>query len=82
MAVGNKIIIVELRQPYEGTTLWVFGGKAAIYHYLPMEVVGVTLNTLQSKINLQSEAYTTRTGAVISQHTLLRAKTNRGKRKE
>ena len=46
-------VLVTLKQPYWGQTLWLFGGKAAIYDYLPMSVVGIAKTTLQSHVNLQ-----------------------------
>lgn len=46
-------VLVTLKQPYRGQTLWLFGGKAAIYDYLPMSVVGIAKTTLQSHVNLQ-----------------------------
>lgn len=46
-------VLVTLKQPYRGQTLWLFGGKAAIYDYLPMSIVGIAKTTLQSHVNLQ-----------------------------
>lgn len=53
---GNAIL-VTLKQPYNGATLWLFGGKAAIYDYLPSSVVGIALTTLQSHVNLEKQPY-------------------------
>lgn len=81
MSTGNKVIIVELNEPYKDKKRWVFGSKAAIYQHLPVSVVGVALATLQCKVNLSNAPYITATG-IISQDEMLRASTNRGKRKE
>jgi hypothetical protein len=80
MSTGNKVIIVELNEPYKDKKRWVFGSKTAIYQHLPVSVVGIALTTLQCKVNL-SNPYTTSTGT-ISQDYILRASTNRGRRKE
>ena len=48
---GNAVL-VTLKKPYAGQTLWLFGGKAAIYDYLPSSVVGIAKTTLQSHVNL------------------------------
>ena len=81
MSIGNKVIIVELKEPYKDKIRWVFGSKAAIYQYLPVSVIGIALATLQCKVNLNNAPYSTST-CVISQDEMLRASTNRGKRKE
>lgn len=81
MSTGNKVIIVELNEPYKDKKRWVFGSKAAIYQHLPVSVVGIALATLQCKVNLNNAPYFTST-CVISQDEMLRASTNRGKRKE
>lgn len=46
-------ILVTLKQPYRGETLWLFGSKAAIYDHLPSSVVGIALTTLQSRVSLE-----------------------------
>lgn len=53
---GNAIL-VTLKQPYRGETLWLFGGKAAIYDYLPSSIVGIAKTTLQSHVNLDQQPY-------------------------
>ena len=50
-------MLVTLKQPYRGQTLWLFGGKAAIYDYLPMSIVGIAKTTLQSHVNLDQQPY-------------------------
>lgn len=50
-------VLVTLKQPYRGQTLWLFGGKAAIYDYLPSSIVGIAQTTLQSRVNLQHGVY-------------------------
>lgn len=78
MSTGNKVIIVELNEPYKDKKRWVFGSKAAIYQHLPVSVVGIALATLQCKVNLNNAPYSTST-CIISQDEMLRASTNRGK---
>lgn len=52
-AKGNRnAILVQLKQPYEGQRLWLFGCKAAIYDYLPSRVLGIAKTTLQSHVSL------------------------------
>lgn len=53
---GNAVL-VTLKQPYRGRTLWLFGSKAAIYDYLPMSIVGIAKTTLQSHVNLGQHPY-------------------------
>lgn len=81
MGTGSKVIIVELNEPYKDKKRWIFGSKAAIYQHLPASVVGISRTTLQCKVNLSKKPYRTPT-CVISQDEMLRASTNRGRRKE
>lgn len=81
MSTGSKVIIVELNEPYKDKKRWVFGSKAAIYQHLPASVVGISRTTLQCKVNLSKKPYRTPT-CLISQDEMLRASTNRGRRKE
>ena len=53
----TNAVLVTLKQPYRGQTLWLFGGKAAIYDYLPMSIVGIAKTTLQSHVNLDQQPY-------------------------
>lgn len=46
---GQNTILVQLNEPYHGQTMWLFGSKKAIYDYLPVEVVGIGLTTLQNR---------------------------------
>lgn len=78
---GNKVIIVELNEPYKNKKRWIFGSKAAIYQHLPASVVGISRTTLQCKVNLNKAPYSTST-CIISQDEMLRASTNRGRKKE
>ena len=52
---GNKdsAILVELAEPYNGKTKWLFGSKRAIFRLLPPAIVGISYNTLLCKHNLQ-----------------------------
>ncbi len=81
MSTGSKEIIVEINEPYKDKKRWVFGSKAAIYQHLPASVVGISRTTLQCKVNLSKKPYRTPT-CLISQDEMLRASTNRGRRKE
>lgn len=36
----NKVVHVELKEPYNGRKNWYFGSIAAIYEQLPKEAVG------------------------------------------
>ncbi len=57
-AKGNRnAILVQLKQPYDGNRLWLFGCKAAIYDYLPSWVIGIAKTTLQSHVNLAEKPY-------------------------
>lgn len=50
-------VLVTLKQPYNGQTVWLFGSKAAIYDYLPSTIVGIAKTTLQSRINIDQQPY-------------------------
>ncbi|HBG40252.1 MAG TPA: hypothetical protein DDW85_02410 [Porphyromonadaceae bacterium] len=52
-----KVIHVELAAPYKGRKHYYFGSKAAIYHYLPEDVIGIGLKTLWNK-DLKESEYT------------------------
>ena len=41
---GNKdsAILVELAEPYNGKTKWLFGSKRAIFRHLPPAVLGIS----------------------------------------
>ena len=45
---NDKVIHVELKEPYQGKQHYYFGSKAAIYQVLPVEVVGIKLESLWS----------------------------------
>lgn len=53
----RNAVLVTLKQPYKGQTLWLFGCKAAIYDYLPSSVVGIALNTMQSHVNIDNKNF-------------------------
>ena len=76
---GNRdsAILVELNEPYNGKTKWLFGSKRAIYRLLPPAVVGIGYNTLLCKHNLK-EPYKGKK-CTITRLELNRTATNRGK---
>ena len=51
-----KVIHVELKEPYQGKIHYYFGSKAAIYDALPIQVVGIKLESLWA-INLEQKEY-------------------------
>ena len=51
-----KVIHVELKEPYQGKIHYYFGSKAAIYDTLPIQVVGIKLESLWA-INLEQSEY-------------------------
>lgn len=76
---GNKdsAILVELAQPYNGKTKYLFGSKRAIFRVLPPSVLGISYNTLLCKYNLH-EPYSNKQ-CTITRLELHRTATNRGK---
>ncbi len=51
-----KVIHVELKEQYNGKKHYYFGSKAAIYDTLPIQVVGIKLESLWA-INLEQSEY-------------------------
>jgi len=51
-----KVIHVELKEPYHGKYHYYFGSKAAIYDTLPIQVIGIKLESLWA-INLEQKEY-------------------------
>lgn len=51
-----KVIHVELKEPYQGKNHYYFGSKAAIYDTLPIQVIGIKLESLWA-INLEQSEY-------------------------
>lgn len=51
-----KVIHVELKEPYQEKIHYYFGSKAAIYDTLPIQVVGIKLESLWA-INLEQSEY-------------------------
>jgi len=41
-----KVIHVELTEPYKGEKHYYFGSKAAIYDSLPVDIIGIKLESL------------------------------------
>jgi hypothetical protein len=52
-----KVIHVELKEPYQGKKHWYFGSKAAIYDTLPLNIVGIGLDSLWQR-DLDENEYT------------------------
>ena len=51
-----KVIHVELKEPYQGKNHYYFGSKAAIYNYLTIDQVGISLESLWN-IHLDDKEY-------------------------
>lgn len=73
----DSAILVELAQPYNGKTKYLFGSKRAIFRLLPPKVVGISYTTLLCKHNLR-EPYKNNL-CTITRLELNRTATNRGK---
>lgn len=78
MKQQRKVIHVELREPYRGERHYYFGSVAAIYDVLPLEVVGISRESLWSTLN--SGEYNGRR-ATIRKGILSQKETNRGIKK-
>lgn len=74
--MGQKVIHIELKEPYNGKQHYYFGSIAAIYDTLPSKVVGIRKESLWNV--LHGGEYSTRE-AIIRQSTIITKKTNRGK---
>lgn len=84
MKQGNKLIHVELKEPIEtkdGSLQrdFYFGSKVAIFDALSPEVLGITLGSLRSHIDLSKQPYRN-SKVTIKQGEIRRKITNRGKR--
>lgn len=79
---GNKdsALLVELAEPYNGKSKWLFGSKRAIFRQLPPAVVGISYTTLLCKHNLQVPFKNNK--CTITRLELNRTATNRGKHEE
>lgn len=67
---NDKVIHVELEQPYQEKRHWYFGSKAAIYQVIPAEILGVSLTTLwKHKGQYLGKHCTIREGVLIRQKT-------------
>ncbi len=58
MAQGNNTAVVVLLKgaPYEGSHIWLFGSKKAIYDIIPQHLLGIGLVTLQNR-NITRKPY-------------------------
>lgn len=76
---GQKVIHVELKEPFNGKRHYYYGSKAAIYDDLSEDIIGIKKESLWNvyldKVECQNKFCTIRMG------TLRRRQTNRGKRK-
>ncbi len=72
----QKVVHVELKEPYNGKSNYYFGSIAAIYDTLPSEVVGIRKESLWN--TLHGGEYVGKE-ATIRQEYLIAKKTNRGK---
>ena len=66
----NKVVHVELSEPYQGKDNWYFGSVAAIYQELPKEAVGVSEVYLRRKLK-QEGWYKSSMGTVIRKGILI-----------
>lgn len=75
----QKVIHVELKEPFNGKRHYYYGSKAAIYDDLSEDIIGIKKESLWNvyldKVEYQNKFCTIRMG------TLRRKQTNRGKRK-
>lgn len=76
MGYNQKIIHVELNEPYQGKKHWYFGSISAVFQELPTEVVGVTLESLWSHWN--NDEYRNKLCTIIKS-SVTRKKTDRGR---
>lgn len=51
MKQQRKVIHVELAEPYQGKRHYYFGSITAIYDVLPLEIVGISKESLWGAIN-------------------------------
>lgn len=77
MEYNQKVIHVELKEPYQGKKHWYFGSMAAIYQELPLEVIGVQLTTLWT--HLRESDYVGRK-CTIRKGVLNRHRSSRGRK--
>lgn len=73
---NNKVIHVELIDPYKGQKHWYFGSISAIYQEIPEEVIGLKLESLWT--HLRGSEYVGKK-CTIRKGVLHRLKTNRGR---
>ena len=69
---GDKIVHVQLVQPYNGKANYYFGSIAAIYDTLPVEIVGIAKSSLWEMGDLYQGKK-----ATIRKSTIIRKRTNR-----
>lgn len=80
MKQQRKVIHVELHEPYKGKRHYYFGSITAIYDVLPVDVVGLSKETLW-KNSLKNGEHIGRK-ATVRYGTLHTKQSNRGIRKE
>lgn len=74
----DKVIHVELIEPYKGMNHYYFGSMAAIYDTLHSDIIGISLTSLWSHFHSGCSEYRTRK-AIIRKGTILRKSGNRHK---
>lgn len=79
MKQQRKVIHVELKEPYKGKHHYYFGSVTAIYELLPIDVVGISKETLWNV--LKNGEHIDRK-AIIRHGTLHTKQSNRGIKKE
>jgi hypothetical protein len=78
MRKTDKVIHVELKEPYEGKCHYYYGSKAAIYGHLPEALIGIKLESLWNvDLDAMPEGYSNRL-CTIRMGTLKRKNTQRG----
>ena len=79
MKQQRKVIHVELKEPYKGKHHYYFGSVTAIYELLPIDVVGISKETLW---NVLKNCEHIGRKAIIRPGTLHTKQSNRGIKKE
>lgn len=81
MKQQRKVIHVELKEPYKGKHHYYFGSVTAIYETLPLEIVGISKESLWNWNSSKGGEYTGRK-AIVRYGTLHTKQSNRGIKKE
>ncbi|MGV8135902.1 MAG: hypothetical protein AB2L20_11865 [Mangrovibacterium sp.] len=76
-----KIVHVQLREPFQGKAHYYFGSVAAIYTYLPAEVIGIQKESLYNEPLMDGIKYSNKK-CTIRLDALKRKPTKRGFNKQ